>query len=178
MFLTLDGTSIIQLINFAIFFAILNVVFLRPVGAAIRKRREYIDSVKSDYDRYAHQIAALRAAAEQGRLAARREAEEIVSRERSDAEREAAQIVGAKTHEAGQIADDARPRTGIGRRAGRDVARSRPRERAMSDNFYAQLAIWSQIAGSIAFIAVLVWLWIKFLTPAVVASRDRKNAEL
>jgi F0F1-type ATP synthase membrane subunit b/b' len=108
MFLTLDGTSIIQLINFAIFFAILNVVFLRPVGAAIRKRREYIDSVKSDYDRYAQQIAALRAAAEQGRLAARREAEEIVSRERSDAEREAAQIVGAKTHEAGQIADEAR----------------------------------------------------------------------
>jgi len=108
MFLTLDGTSIIQLINFAIFFAILNVVFLRPVGAAIRKRREYIDSVKSDYDRYAHQIAALRAAAEQARLAARREAEEIVSRERSDAEREAAQIVGAKTHEAGQIADEAR----------------------------------------------------------------------
>jgi F0F1-type ATP synthase membrane subunit b/b' len=48
----------------------------------------------------------------------------------------------------------------------------------MNDNFYAQLAIWSQIAGSIAFIAVLVWLWIKFLTPAVVASRDRKNAEL
>jgi F0F1-type ATP synthase membrane subunit b/b' len=108
MFLSLDGTSIIQLLNFAIFFAILNVVFLRPVGAAIRKRREYIDSVKNDYDRYTHEIAALRSAADAARAAARREAEEIVSRERSDAEREAAAIVGAKTREAETLADAAR----------------------------------------------------------------------
>ena len=45
MFLSLDGTFWIQLINFAIFFAILNVVFMRPVGEAIKKRRAYIDSV-------------------------------------------------------------------------------------------------------------------------------------
>jgi F0F1-type ATP synthase membrane subunit b/b' len=40
------------------------------------------------------------------------------------------------------------------------------------------LARWSQILGSLAFIAVVIWLWIRFLAPAVVASRDRKNAEL
>jgi F0F1-type ATP synthase membrane subunit b/b' len=39
MFLSLDGTFWFQLVNFAIFFAILNVVFLRPVGEAIKKRR-------------------------------------------------------------------------------------------------------------------------------------------
>ena len=45
MFLRIDGTFFVQLVNFAIFFAVLNVVFLKPVGAAIRKRREYIESV-------------------------------------------------------------------------------------------------------------------------------------
>jgi len=38
-FLSVDGTLVVQLINFAIFFAVLNVVFLKPVAAAIRKRR-------------------------------------------------------------------------------------------------------------------------------------------
>jgi F-type H+-transporting ATPase subunit b len=108
MFLELDGTSIIQLINFAIFFAILNVVFLRPVGAAIKKRREYIDSVKSDHDRYAHQIAALRSSADAARAGARREAEDVMVKARSEAEDEAGTIVGAKTDEAAAIADAAR----------------------------------------------------------------------
>jgi F0F1-type ATP synthase membrane subunit b/b' len=48
----------------------------------------------------------------------------------------------------------------------------------MSDAFYTQVAVWSQILGSVAFILVLIWLWNKYLTPAVIASRDRKNAEL
>ncbi len=52
MFLSLDGTLVVQLLNFAIFFALLNVVFLRPVAAAIHKRRQYIDGLVSDYDRY------------------------------------------------------------------------------------------------------------------------------
>jgi F0F1-type ATP synthase membrane subunit b/b' len=95
MFLSLDGTSIIQLINFAIFFAILNVVFLRPVGAAIKKRREYIDSVKSDHDRYAHQIAALRSSADAARAGARREAEDVMVKARSEAEDEAGAIADA-----------------------------------------------------------------------------------
>ena len=48
----------------------------------------------------------------------------------------------------------------------------------MNDAFYESLAIWSQIFGSIAFIIVLVWLFNRFVTPAVVASQERKNAEL
>jgi len=48
----------------------------------------------------------------------------------------------------------------------------------VSDAFYDALATWSQILGSIAFIIVLVWLFVRFVQPAVVASQERKNAEV
>ncbi len=48
----------------------------------------------------------------------------------------------------------------------------------MSAAFYDQLAIWSQVAGSLAFIVVLVFLWVRFVAPAVLAAQERKNAEL
>ena len=51
MFLRSTGRSGVQLVNFAIFYAILYVVFLRPVQRAIVKRREYIDGLTHDYDR-------------------------------------------------------------------------------------------------------------------------------
>ena len=48
----------------------------------------------------------------------------------------------------------------------------------MSDQFYTQLAVWSQVAGSAAFAVVMLYVWIKFVAPAVRASQGRKNAEL
>ena len=48
----------------------------------------------------------------------------------------------------------------------------------MSDSFYERLAIGSQIVASILFIIVLVYLWRRFLAPAVLAAQTRKNAEL
>ena len=78
-FLAIDGTLFIQLINFAIFVAVLNVVFLRPVGAAIRKRREYINSLVSDHDRFQAEAKSLREQAESVRAAARRDAEHAIA---------------------------------------------------------------------------------------------------
>jgi F-type H+-transporting ATPase subunit b len=92
MFLKLDGTFVVQLINFAIFFAILNVVFIRPVSRAIVKRREYINSVTNDYDRYQAESRELRTQAESIRAAARREAEQLLSQERAKASNEAGAI--------------------------------------------------------------------------------------
>ncbi len=92
MFLQLDGTFWIQLINFAIFFALLNVLFLRPVSRAIRQRREYINSVTADYDRYQGEAKALRAQAEDVRLGARRQAEATIAKARADASNQAAQL--------------------------------------------------------------------------------------
>ena len=92
MFLSLDGTAIVQLINFAIFFALLSVVFLRPVGRAIAARRKYIDSLVSDYDHYQEEARNLRKEAEAIRAEARREAEHRLSSVRAGASNEAAEI--------------------------------------------------------------------------------------
>jgi F-type H+-transporting ATPase subunit b len=86
------NTLIVQLINFAIFFALLNVLFLRPVGKAIRKRREYIDSVVNDYARYQSEAKTLREQAEGVRADARRAAEAHLAKARGAASNEAATI--------------------------------------------------------------------------------------
>lgn len=92
MFLSLDGTFVVQLINFAIFFALLNVLFIRPVGRAIVQRREYINSVTNDYDRYQAEAAACRSEAEAIRASARREGEHTLSRVRAETSNEVAEI--------------------------------------------------------------------------------------
>jgi F0F1-type ATP synthase membrane subunit b/b' len=108
MFLSLDGTFWIQLINFAIFFAILRVVFLRPVGEAIRKRREYIDGVKNDFERYSSEMRNLRAEADAKRAGARREAEDTLAKARAAAETEATVLAATFMDRANAIATDAR----------------------------------------------------------------------
>jgi F0F1-type ATP synthase membrane subunit b/b' len=108
MFLSLDGTFWFQLINFAIFYAILNVVFLRPVGNAIKERRAHIDGVHSDFERYDHQYQTLHAQAEQKRGAARREADETLARARAEAEAEAEAIAQEQGAAATAIANEAR----------------------------------------------------------------------
>jgi F-type H+-transporting ATPase subunit b len=108
MFLSVDGTLIVQLVNFAIFFAILNVVFLRPVGDAIRKRREYIESVTSDAERYRLEAQASRAEADAKRAAARRSADERLVKTRSAADPEAAEIAARFGDRANAIASEAR----------------------------------------------------------------------
>jgi F-type H+-transporting ATPase subunit b len=108
MFLSLDGTFWVQLVNFAIFIAILNVVFLRPVGAAIKKRRAYIDSVRGDLERHEKEALALRAAAEQKRVAARRAAEEAVVRARAEADAEISKLAAESAARAQAVTDEAR----------------------------------------------------------------------
>lgn len=48
----------------------------------------------------------------------------------------------------------------------------------MSDGFYESLALYSQAVAAIAFVVVLVLLWRRFIAPNVIASQQRKNAEL
>lgn len=106
-FLSVDGTLVVQLINFAIFFAVLNVVFLRPVAAAIRRRREYINSLVTDYDRYQAEARNLRAQAESVRTDARREAENLVATARARASNEAAEISSRYAQQAQEIVERA-----------------------------------------------------------------------
>ncbi len=106
-FLSVDGTLVVQLLNFAIFFALLNVVFLRPVAAAIHKRRQYIDSLVSDYDRYQAEAHTLRAQAEEMRAAARQRAEQRVAAARAQASNEAAQLSTDYADRAQRIVEEA-----------------------------------------------------------------------
>lgn len=107
MFLSTDGTFWVQLINFGIFFAVLNWIFLRPVGNAIAKRRAYIDSLTTDYDRAQAEATELRNRAEALRSDARREAEATIGRSRADAQNEAAQMTSEYALRVSRIVEDA-----------------------------------------------------------------------
>ncbi len=106
-FLSINGTLVVQLINFAIFFAVLNVVFLRPVATAIRRRREYINSLVSDYDQYQAEGRSLRAQAQSIRSDARREAENRVAAARAAASNEAAELSARYSQQARGIVEEA-----------------------------------------------------------------------
>ena len=78
-------------------------VFIRPVSKAIVKRREYINSVTSDYDRYQAEARELRTQAESIRATARREAEQLLAQERAKASNEAGAISAQANAKAAEI---------------------------------------------------------------------------
>ncbi len=43
---------------------------------------------------------------------------------------------------------------------------------------YQAIAEWSQVVSSLLFMGVLVWLWIKFIQPAVLAAQVAQNAKI
>jgi F-type H+-transporting ATPase subunit b len=107
MFLLPDGTFWVQLVNFVIFYAILNVVFMRPVERAIAKRREYIEGLTHDYDRAQEQAAELRAQVERIHSEARVKADVILATGRNDAGNKAAEIAAEAAGRAHQIVEAA-----------------------------------------------------------------------
>jgi len=44
--------------------------------------------------------------------------------------------------------------------------------------FYINVAVWSQVVSSILFLAVLVWLWVRFIQPAVLTAQDNSNKQI
>jgi F-type H+-transporting ATPase subunit b len=88
MLFSVDGTFIVQLVNFAIFFALVNMLFIKPVSRAIEERRRYIDSLTADYDKYHEEITRLKGQAEAERAQARRDAEVALSAARTQIGRE------------------------------------------------------------------------------------------
>ena len=43
---------------------------------------------------------------------------------------------------------------------------------------YEAVALWSQVLSAILFIAVLVWMWVKFMQPAVLLAQQNANAAI
>ena len=101
--LAIDGTLVVQLINFVVFLAILNVVFMKPVGAAIARRRAYIDGLKHDFESLQRDEHELRSQAEARRSGARREADETLAKGRVAAAQQADAIVAAAQGRAAEI---------------------------------------------------------------------------
>lgn len=89
MFLSIDGTLVVQVVNFVVFIVLLNLVFLKPVGAAIAKRRAYLDELAREVESGQAEVAAIRGRAEEARAAARREADAALAERRAASQREA-----------------------------------------------------------------------------------------
>jgi F-type H+-transporting ATPase subunit b len=107
VFLQIDGTLIVQVVNFVLFIILLNIVFLKPVGAAIAKRRAYIDGLKHDVEAAELEIRTAHSAAEGRRAAARREAEAEITKARAAAQTEAAEVVAGYQDRAIAITEQA-----------------------------------------------------------------------
>jgi F-type H+-transporting ATPase subunit b len=133
MFLTVDGTFWVQLINFAIFYAILHVVFLRPVQRAIAKRREYIESLTRDYDRAQAEATELREQADAIRADARREADHIMAATRNEAGNEAARMSAEYAQRVQKIVEDAHAEVA------KEVEAIRPREETLASELASQI---------------------------------------
>ena len=43
---------------------------------------------------------------------------------------------------------------------------------------YEQIAVWSQVISAMLFMAVLVWMWFKFIQPAVLAAQETHNKQI
>jgi F-type H+-transporting ATPase subunit b len=107
LLLSLDGTLVVQLVNFVVFLVILNAIFLRPVGAAIAKRRAYIDGVAADIEKYEGERRSLAAAADEARAAARRSADAVMAQARATAQADAAVIIADHQAQAAAIIAEA-----------------------------------------------------------------------
>ena len=106
MFLKLDGTFWIQIINFFIFYAILNVVYIKPASAALRKRRAYIDSVHSEYEAALREIEELKNEADEKRAEGRRAGDHVAATVRNEAMRQAEEIVAKAQAEFSRIVEE------------------------------------------------------------------------
>ncbi len=110
--LTINGTLVVQLVNFIVFLAILNVIFFKPVGAAIARRRAYIDGLKNDIEALQTDVKSLRGQAEQRRIAARRDADEAIARARAETAKETDAIAVAAQARATEITHEAHAAVG------------------------------------------------------------------
>jgi F-type H+-transporting ATPase subunit b len=126
--LSLDGTLVVQLINFLVFLVVLNAIFLKPVGAAIAKRRAYIDGVSRDIEQYEADVKLLRAQAEEKRAAARREADAVIAQARSQGQTEAASIGADFSARAAELTEAAQAEVA------REITQARSSEQQIIEN--------------------------------------------
>jgi F-type H+-transporting ATPase subunit b len=107
MLLSIDGTLLIQLANFIIFLVILNAVYFRHVGAALAKRRAYIDGLSHDIESLQGDVKALNDQADGKRTAARRAGDEAIAAARAQSSAEAERLSAEAIAKAQSLVDAA-----------------------------------------------------------------------
>ncbi len=45
-------------------------------------------------------------------------------------------------------------------------------------DLYIKIAVWSQVVSAVLFMCVLIWLWFKYIQPAILAAQDRANKQV
>jgi F-type H+-transporting ATPase subunit b len=98
MLLTIDGTFLVQILNFIVFWVLLNIVFIAPTRRAIEERLRLIAATQRAAQKLRERAAALQAEADALFDAARRRTEEIM--------REAATRAAAESHDIERKASD------------------------------------------------------------------------
>jgi F-type H+-transporting ATPase subunit b len=91
MLLTIDGTFLVQILNFVVFWVLLNFVFIAPTRRAIEERLRVIALTQREAQELRDRAAALRTEADALIDTARRRTEEVM--------REASTRAAAESHE-------------------------------------------------------------------------------
>jgi len=100
MLLSIDGTFLLQIANFIVFWLLLNAFFIGPTRRAIEQRQRYVAGLYGDADAFAAQAAALQAQADTILNEARRRTEEAMRSAAARASTEAHEIERNAANEA------------------------------------------------------------------------------
>lgn len=100
MLLAIDGTFLIQIANFVLFWVLLNYLFITPTRRAIEARQRYIAGLHREAADFAAQAAALRKQSEETLNGARRETLERMAAAAAQASKEAHEIEQRALNEA------------------------------------------------------------------------------
>jgi len=130
MLLSLDGTFLLQMLNFALFWALLNYLFIAPTRRAIVARQRFMEQQYKEGDEFASVAATLRGQAEDVLADARRQTHEIMRTAAADAESEAKAIDERAADEANALVQAAQ----------RTVAQERAQAESAQTPFVEELA--------------------------------------
>ncbi|TAM76894.1 hypothetical protein EPN44_04410 [bacterium] len=108
MLLSLDGTLIVQVINFGIFYLILNAFFVAPTRKSRMERYERIRRIEEETETLVKETRELRAQTAAFIAAAYREADARISRAGAEAGRQAEEIIASAHAGAKAKAEEAR----------------------------------------------------------------------
>src|SRR5579864_5372022 len=98
MLLSIDGTFLVQILNFILFWVLLTFVFIAPTRRAIAERQRYVTGLYHEADDFARQAAQLQAQADDILTAARRQTDEVL--------RQAAASAAQATREIERVASE------------------------------------------------------------------------